>query len=1030
MLCNLSVFVAELLQMKNNNGHNKLIGAVMVIGGGIAGSQAAMDLADAGFYVYLIERSSAIGGIMASFDKTFPTNDCAICILSPKLVETGRSPNIEIITNAEVQEVSGAAGNFHIKVLRRPRYVDETKCTGCGVCTQYCPVTMPDPFDRNLSYRKAIDILYTQAVPSTYSVYPDYCLFLNKQECKQCTRACQTGAVNFDQKPEVSTYHVGAVVLATGFKEFDPGRLKAYSYKESPNIVTGLEFERISCASGPYMGKILRPSDLKKPQKIAFIQCAGSRTRGEGKSYCSSVCCKYAVKDAIVALEHEPDLDITIFFMDMRMYGKGLETFYERAKEAGVKFIRSRVSEVKRDADAEDLIVRYVADDGSLQQDSFNLIVLPMGLEAPDGNFSLAKATGIDLNQYGFCRTDLFSPISTSRKGIYVAGGFREPMPLPYSVIQAGGAAACASELLTPARRTLISEKAFPEESSVGAQSPRIGVFVCNCGKNIGGVVDVADVKKYAATLSDVVISEDNIYSCSEDTQALIKETIVREKLNRVVIAACTPRTHEPLFQETIREAGLNRSLIEWVNIRDQCSWVHAYEKEEATQKAKDLVRMAVAKARLIQPLDELIIDVLPKGLVIGGGLAGMTATLSLAEQGFECYLVEKTAQLGGNLHNIHYTLEGEDPQHHLKQIVDQVKKHRLIHVFTESEVEIVNGFVGNFHTVITGGQGREKRREELRHGIIILATGAMVYRPDEYLYGKSEHVLLQHELEERLSSGRFVPTKEDSVVMIQCVGSRDDKRPYCSSICCSMAIKNALKIKELNPATNVYILYRDMRTYGFHEDYYTRAREQGVVFIRHERDNKPQVTEVDGRVRVTVNDPVINRDVVIDAQLLALSTAIVPQKDDPLKGTLTVPVSADGFFMESHVQLKPVDSYIDGIYICGMAQFPKPIDESIAQAKAAASKAAILLARGYVKAEPIVSSCDLDTCIGCGICEYFCPYSAIKMTKIGKLKKAEIIVAACKGCGVCSSYCPTKAISMGRFTDEQIAAQIKAFGG
>lgn len=944
-------------------------------------------------------------------------------------MEAGRSPNVEIITNADVQEVSGTAGNFRVKVRRQPRYVDETKCTACGVCAQYCPVTLPDPHNQNLSQRKAIDILYTQAVPSAYAVNPDYCLFLNKQECKQCTRACQAGAIDFNQRSEVSTYQVGSIILATGFKQVNPAKLKTYRYQDSPNVVTGLEFERISSASGPYVGKILRPSDLQKPKKIAFIQCAGSRDKISGKSYCSSVCCKYAVKDAIVALEHEPDLDITIFFMDMRMYGKGLETFYERARESGVRFVRSRISEIKRDVQTEDLIVKYVTEDGSLKQDRFNLIALPMGLEAAEGNFYLAKATGIDLNTYGFCRTALFSPLSTSKEGIYVAGGFRGPMALPDSVMQASGTAACAAELLTAVRRTCIAEKAFPEERPVDQEGLRIGVFVCHCGKNIGGVVDVGEVKKYAATLPDVVFSKDNLYSCSQDTQALIKETIDKEKLNRVVVAACTPRTHEPLFQETIREAGLNRCLLEMVNIRDQCSWVHAHEKEAATEKAKDLIRMAVAKARLIKPLSEPVIDVIPKGLIIGGGLAGMTAALSLAGQGFECYLVEKTAKLGGNLHNIHYTLEGEDPQRYLQQLVAKVKGHELIHLFTEAEIESVSGFVGNFETVLSIGKDHDKIKEKLRHGITILATGAVAYRPDEYLYGKSSKVLLQHELEADLATCRFVPAPGDSIVMIQCVGSRDEKHPYCSSICCSMAIKNALKIKEINPAANVCVLYRDMRTYGFHEDYYRLAREQGVIFIRYEKDSKPEVNEIDGKLRVTVKDLVLRKRVRIDATYLALSTAIVSQKNETLEEALPVPRSADGFLLESHVQLKPVDSYVDGIYICGMAQFPKPIDESIAQAKAVASRAAILLAKGYVKAEPIVASCDPDVCIGCAICESFCPYTAIRMTKVGKLKKAEVIAAACKGCGVCASYCPARAISMGRFTHGQISAQIAAFG-
>jgi heterodisulfide reductase subunit A len=944
-------------------------------------------------------------------------------------VEAGRSPNVKIITNAEVQEVSGTAGNFRVKVWRQPRYVDETKCTACGVCAQYCPVTIPDPHNQNLSQRKAIDILYTQAVPSAYAVNPDYCLFLNKRECKQCTRACLAGAIDFNQRSEVSTYQVGSIILATGFKQVNPAKLKTYRYQDSPNVVTGLEFERISSASGPYVGRILRPSDLQKPRKIAFIQCAGSRDNASGKSYCSSVCCKYAVKDAIVALEHEPDLDITIFFMDMRMYGKGLEAFYERAKECGIKFVRSRISGIKRDPETEDLAIKYVIEDGTLRQDTFNLVVLPMGLEAPDGNFSLARATGIGLNSYGFCETGLFSPLLTQRDGIYVAGGFRGPMALPDSVMQASGAAACAAELLTAVRRTCIADKAFPEERPLDQEGLRIGVFVCHCGKNIGGVVDVGEVKKYAATLPDVIFSKDNLYSCSQDTQALIKETIDKEKLNRVVIAACTPRTHEPLFQETIREAGLNRCLLEMVNIRDQCSWVHAHEKEAATEKAKDLIRMAVAKARLIKPLSEPVTDVIPKGLIIGGGLAGMTAALSLAGQGFECYLVEKTARLGGNLHNIHYTLEGEDPQSYLEEIIGKVENHKLIHVLLEAEVETVKGFVGNFETAVAIHDGQGARKENLRHGIIIMATGAMAYRPDEYLYGRSERVVLQHELEESLAFGQFIPAKEDTVVMIQCVGSRDEKHPYCSSICCSMAIKNAIKIKEISPETNVYILYRDMRTYGFHEDYYKQAREQGVVFVRYEKDEKPAVTGVDGRLRVTVTDPLIRKKIVIEGSLLVLSTAIVPREDKTLEKAVSVPRSADGFFLESHVQLKPVDSYIDGIYICGMAQFPKPVDEAVAQAKAAASRAAIMLARGYVKAEPIVSSCDREKCIGCGMCEYFCPYGAIRMTKVGKVKKAETIIAACKGCGICASYCPARAISMGRFTHDQISAQIAAFG-
>jgi heterodisulfide reductase subunit A len=942
-------------------------------------------------------------------------------------VEAGRSPNIEIITGAEVREIEGTAGNFTVKVQKRPRYVDSAKCTGCGFCSPYCPVKIPDPYNQNLSEKKAIDILYTQAVPSTYYIEPDYCLFLNKRECKQCAKACQSGAVDFDQKPETVSLEVGAVILSTGFQDINPSMLNTYNYMDSPNVLTGVEFERVSSASGPYLGEITRPSDLKKPGRLAFIQCAGSRSSVMGNGYCSSVCCKYAVKDAIVALEHEPDLDITIFFMDMRMFGKGLDEFYERARKSGVKFIRSRISEVVRNDKTEDMVVKYVTEDGALLEETFNLVVLPTGLRASGGSFALSKAAGINLNQYGFCRTNMFSPLNTSREGIFVAGGFREPVALPDSVVQAGGAAACASELLSRSRGTLISEKEFPEESSGGDGDLRIGVFVCHCGKNIGGVVDVPEVRKYAATLPDVTMSTENLYSCSKDAQTIISERIAAEKLNRVIIAACTPRTHEPLFQETIREAGLNKCLIEMVNIRDQCSWVHSHEKNAATRKAMDLVGMAVAKARLIEPLDEPIIELIPKALVIGGGLAGMTAALSVADQGFECYLVEKNSGLGGNLRNLYYTLRGEDPQEHLRSTMERVNGHELIKVFLDARVESVDGFIGNFRTVLTAGADNET--VELQHGTVILATGARAFETDEYLYGKNDNVLLQHELEERLALGSYSPSDGDNIVMIQCVGSRGEKHPYCSSICCNMAVKNALRIKETNPSANVYVLYRDMTTYGFYEEYFTRARNEGVVFVRYGRDNRPEVTDTDGGLRVSVLDRVLGRDISINATLVALSTAIVPDRDESAGKTLSVPCSSDGFYLESHVQLRPVDSYVDGIFICGMAHFPKTIEESIAQAKAAASRVVILLSKGHVRAEPIVSSCDAEKCIGCGLCENFCPYSAINMVKKEKGKKAEIITAACKGCGVCATYCPVKAISMGRFTDGQIHAQIEAFG-
>ena len=917
-----------------------------------------------------------------------------------------------------------------MKVRQQPRYVDEEKCTACGVCASYCPVAVPDPYDENLAHRKAIHIPYTQAAPSAYVVDPRHCLFLNKQECKQCSRTCASEAIDFEQKSEVLTCKVGAIILSPGFSMFNHRRESIQRYADSANVVSGKEFERICCASGPYVGKILRPSDLQRPERIALIQCVGSRDKTCGNPYCSSVCCKYAVKDAIVALEHEPDLDISIFFMDMRLYGKGFEAFYERARAEGVKFIRSRVAEIKENFESKDLTLRYVTEEGSLRESTFNLVVLANGLEAPQGNSELALAANIRLNRYGFCKTDLFSPLETSRKGIFVAGAFQGPKSIPDSIIQAGGAAASAAELLVSGRGTLVSEKTYPDERSDADEAPRIGVLVCHCGKNIAGVVDVQEVKKYAATLDNVVMVEDNLYSCSQDTQELISQTIVKHDLNRIVVAACTPRTHEPLFQDTGREAGLNKCLVEMVNIRDQCSWVHMHERVAATEKSKDLIRMAVAKARHLKPLSEPFIQVTPKGLIIGGGLSGMTAALSLARQGFECYLIERSSELGGNLRQTYFALEGPNPQDQLAEVIHQVRNHELIHLFTGAAIQQIDGFVGNFRTVLSTGGGQSGSTVALEHGTIIIATGAEPYKPNEYLYGINENVVLQQTLEEKLALQKLNPGDLNQVVMIQCVGSRDETNPYCSAICCGQAIKNGLKIKELNSDTNVTILYRDIMTYGFTEDYYTLARDQGVVFVGYSPEQKPRVQSHNGKLRVELPDRFLKEHLIIDADLLVLSTAMVPSENQALHEQLAVPLSADRFFLESHAQMKPVESYVDGIYLCGQAQFPKPMDECISQAKAAASKAAILMAKGYVRAEPIVASCNQDICIGCGICEYLCPYSAIRMVKVGKLKKAEVIVAACKGCGVCGSICPSRAISMGRFTDEQIRAQIRAFGG
>jgi len=1004
---------------------NQKTGAVLVVGGGIGGIQAALDLAESGYYVYLVEQSPAIGGVMAQLDKTFPTNDCSICILSPKLVECGRNLNVEIITYADILDVNGKPGNFKVRVNKRAKYVNESLCTGCGICQTKCPWETDSEFDQGLGKRKAIYIPYAQAIPNVPVIDKELCAYFQKGKCRACEKFCSVKAVDFTQTDQIIELQVGSIILCPGFNKFEASLVPQYGYGKYPNVITSIEFERILSASGPYQGELLRPSDRQRTQKIAWIQCVGSRGESPQNSYCSSVCCTYAIKEAIVAKEHSPiPLDTAIFFMDMRTFGKGFEAYYERAKnEHGVRFIRCRPSVIEEVPETKNLRIKYETEDGKLIKEEFDLVVLSIGLEPSKDVQSLAAKLGIELNSCGFCQTDVFSPVAASAPGKFACGAFSGPKDIPETISQASAAAASASAFLSSARNSLVKRKIYPRERDVGGEPPRIGVFVCHCGVNIGGVVNVPEVRDYAATLPNVVYAEDNLYTCSQDAQEMIKEKIKEHNLNRVVVASCSPHTHEPLFQETIRQAGLNKYLFEMANIRDQCSWVHKEYPEEATEKAKGLVRMAVAKARLFQPLKELSIGVVDKALVIGGGVAGMTAALELADQGFRTFLVERSDKLGGNLRDIYWTLDGKDVQQFLKETIDRVHRHKLIDVYLNAEIKDITGYIGNFRTTAASQEGEKT----LEHGVIIVATGGQEYKPKEYLYGEHPKVITQRELEQKLATHALGDKELNNVVMIQCVGSRNEERPYCSRVCCSQAIKNALKIKGVNPSSNIYVLYRDVRTYGFKEEFFTQARSQGIIFIQFDDNNKPEVTSKNGKLSVAVLEPILREKVVIDCDLVALSAGIVPNKNDELSKLLKTPVNEDGFFMEAHVKLRPVDSSNQGIFLCGVAHSPQMIDESISQAMAAAGRASIPLSKVYVTAEGIVSSVDAEKCIGCGLCESICAFKAIVLKQVDGVNKAETIPALCTGCGVCAASCPQQARTMGHFTDDELIAQINA---
>lgn len=1002
---------------------DRKIGAVLVVGAGIGGIQATLDLAESGFKVYLMDKNPSIGAEMARLDKTFPTNDCAMCILAPKMVDIGRHPDIELITNADLERVTGEAGDFRVVLKKRARYVNEEHCTGCGICSTKCPVVIPDEYNAGMSNTKCIHVPFPQAVPLLAIIDAAHCLHITRDRCGVCAKVCEAKAVDFDQKDEEIEIAVGSIILAPGFVPFDATEKAEYGYKRYPNVITGVEYERLSSASGPTHGKIVRPSDGKEPRKVAFIQCVGTRDERMGRDYCSSVCCMYAAKQVIMGKEHLPDTEFYVFYMDVRTFGKGSEAYYNQAKDKGARYVNYRVSGLEETPDHHP-IIRYEDEAGVLQEDRFDLVVLSVGMLPPRGVDDLATTLGIQLNRYGFCATNLFTPVQTNREGIYVCGAFSEPKDIPDTIAQACGAAALSASLLSSERGTLVKPKEYvrPLRTTAG-EEPRIGVFVCHCGINIAGTVDVEAVRDYARGLPNVVYAEDILYTCSQDAQVRIKALIDEYGLNRMVVAACTPRTHEPLFQNTIGEVGLNPYLFEMANIRDQCSWVHPHEKEKATAKAKDLVHMAVRKAALLEPLQRIPQEVTPVAAVIGGGLSGMTAAFRLADEGVLVRLIERDGELGGQMRRIHFLLRQEHPQAYLYDLIDQVRRHPKITVSTDAQVTEIQGYVGNF-TLTVSGSGRQER---VKVGAIIVATGAQWYEPiGEYLYRTDDRVITQLDLEERLHAGD-VDAKD--IVMIQCVGSRNEERPYCSRICCSEMIKNALKIKEMNPVSNVYILYRDVRTYGFREEYYRKARRMGVNFLRYEPENRPQITREEGRLRLSLFDPILNRTLVFHPDLVVLSVGIVPEEgNEQLGEMLKVPLNKDRFFLEAHVKLRPLDFATNGVFLCGLAHSPKFIDENISQACGAAMRAMTVLSKEFIESEGIVAHSEEDRCRGCERCKDVCAFNAIEMVENEEgAQVARINAVVCKGCGRCAVVCPSGAITALRFTNDQVGAMVEA---
>ena len=847
-------------------------------------------------------------------------------------------------------------------------------------------------------------------------------------ECMQCVTACQASAITaktHNQAEETVSIETGSVILAGGFKTFDAGLKGEYGYGRWPNVITSLEYERILSAGGPFQGHIQRLSDGKNPRKIAWIQCVGSRDSYIGQEYCSAVCCMSATKQAMITKEHAPDIDTTIFYIDIRAHGKGFDRFYERSvSDNNVRYVRSMISRVIPNPEDDTLSISYAAPDHQVREDIYDLVVLSVGL-CPNPSFvQLAQRIGLKLNGHGFCATDPLDLVATSRPGVYVCGVAQGPKDIPDSVQQGSSAAERATALLAGSRGSLVAAPSIPDERDVSKEEARIGVFVCHCGINIAGTVDVQAVADYVRTLPNVAYTTDCMFACSTDQLQEIKEAINGHNLNRIVVASCTPRTHEPLFRSTLRDAGLNPYLFELANIREQDAWVHQGEPQAATEKAKNLVRMSVSRARLLEPLYDTSYEVVQSALVIGGGLAGLAAALAFAEQGFEASLVEQSAALGGNARTLYYTEDGANPARYVQDIIKKVESDPLITVYKEAHVNSISGVCGNFSSAISvKGEARS-----ISHGVVVVATGGQEHQPTEYLYGQHPAVMTQKEFESALVSDpdRFDHIKR--VTMIQCVGSREPEHLYCSRVCCTAAIKNSLKLKKINPDAQISVLYRDIRTFGLKETYYLKARQQGVRFYRFDREKKPQVVDHDGTLTVSVFDAQLQMPIQLQADLLILSAAIRPHDEGKqLADVMRLALDEDGFFMEAHPKLRPLDIATPGFYLCGLAQGPNFAAESIAQARGAVSRAVTVLSKKELVAEGMINRVDSYLCRACGECENACCFKAINVEEIpAGRQRAVVAEALCTGCGVCNVVCPTGAASLSHFKDAQIEGMIE----
>lgn len=1009
------------MQASNNIETEKTNKKILVIGGGMGGIRTALDLAESKKNVVLIDRAYAIGGLMTQLDRTFPTNNCDLCTVAPHLSEIGRQAHMDLMPMTEVTGVNGEAGDFTVTLETKPRYINIEKCTACGECLKKFPEWVR--FTPGLDPRAPTCMRYPQATPYAFSIDMD-----KVTDIDALCKVCKADAIIPDDMLEKTTLSTAAIVLSVGADLFDPAVLDNYGGGRYENVVTGLAYERIMSASGPTQGELVRPSDGKRPKKVAWIQCVGSRGINRADvPYCSSVCCMYALKEAIVTKERfADDIETSIYYMDMRTFGKDYELYLNRAKnEYKVKFIRCRPHTIVEDPKSRDITITYTTDDESRHQtETYDMVVLSTGFRIPESTRILAERLGINLNAHMFAQTGGFAPVSTSRDGIYVCGVSESPKDIPETMVQASAAACMAGAHLpaTPEDEDA-ADIAITPERNVGNEALKTGVFVCDCGFDIGGVIPVNEVVDYARSLPDVVVAENVGYGCSSESMAHIESLIKDEKLNRIVIGGCSPRTHEAKFQDLIRRAGLNKYLVDIANLRDQDTWIHRDRPKDALEKAKKLIRMSVAGVANKRPLTDHTLPMSQNVMVVGGGVTGMNAAIQLADAGFKVYLIERFSSLGGLARSIHKTIEGDDVSAYMEDLIQRTESHERIQVLTRSIIVDHAGMPGLFTTGIQTGP--RMNYMQIKHGVTILATGALPNRPKQYLLDENKAVMTQLDLDALAEENPERIKTWNQIVMIQCVGSREPGNPNCSRICCQAAVKNALRIKAINPDARIFILYRDIRTYGFLEDYYMEARKAGVTFVKYHVDNKPVVAGDGDGLSVTFADEILGRDIQVSPDCVVLSTGMVADDEttEDLAMIFHLSRTEDGYFLEDHVKLRPIDMATPGFYIAGTAHAPKSIRESIAQAQAAAGRAQTLLAQKAINLGAAVAHVDSNKCAACLVCVRACPFDIPFINADGY---SEIEPAICHGCGICAADCPAKAIQLMQFEDDYILSQVK----